>query len=188
MKVDVLDLRVPSSSPCHPIYSRLPLMRWILSLLICTTAVLLYDNLASNSKLRQARPFFSSLIHSATVNTPSATTSTFGQPSLIPTRFATTSTNSNNMTTPRSIQFAFLARQQSEGAGATVRRSVGTPTLRHLTPFLMLDHFSVPPGAGFPDHPHRGQETITYLLSGGIDHEDFAGNKGTIGPGDLQFM
>jgi quercetin 2,3-dioxygenase len=69
-----------------------------------------------------------------------------------------------------------------------VRRSVGTPTLHHLTPFLMLDHFSVPPGAGFPDHPHRGQETITYLLSGGIDHEDFAGNKGTIGPGDLQFM
>jgi redox-sensitive bicupin YhaK (pirin superfamily) len=52
----------------------------------------------------------------------------------------------------------------------------------------MLDHFSIPPGAGFPDHPHRGQETITYLLSGAVDHEDFAGNKGTIGPGDLQFM
>lgn len=44
------------------------------------------------------------------------------------------------------------------------------------------------PLPGFPDHPHRGQETITYLLSGGVDHEDFAGNKGTIGPGDLQFM
>ena len=48
--------------------------------------------------------------------------------------------------------------------------------------------FSVPPGAGFPDHPHRGQETITYLLSGGMEHEDFAGNRGLLGPGDLQFM
>ena len=92
------------------------------------------------------------------------------------------------MTTPRAIKFSFLAREQSEGAGAVVRRSIGTPKLRHLTPFLMLDHFRIPPGAGFPDHPHRGQETITYLLKGGVDHEDFAGNKGTIGPGDLQFM
>lgn len=92
------------------------------------------------------------------------------------------------MTTPRAIQFSFLAREQSEGAGAVVRRSVGTPQLRNFTPFLMLDHFRIPPGAGFPDHPHRGQETITYLLKGGVDHEDFAGNKGTIGPGDLQFV
>lgn len=90
--------------------------------------------------------------------------------------------------TTREINFSFLAREQAEGAGATVRRSVGTPRLRHLTPFLMLDHFNVAPGAGFPDHPHRGQETITYLLEGAIDHEDFAGNKGTINPGDLQFM
>src|ERR1700761_4539739 len=52
----------------------------------------------------------------------------------------------------------------------------------------MLDHFNVGVGAGFPDHPHRGQETITYLLSGAVDHEDFAGNKGTIETGDLQFM
>ncbi|KAL2116462.1 hypothetical protein VTJ04DRAFT_8630 [Mycothermus thermophilus] len=89
---------------------------------------------------------------------------------------------------PRLIRQAVLAREQSEGAGATVRRSIGTPSLRHLTPFLMLDHFSVSPGAGFPDHPHRGQETITYLLQGGIDHEDFAGNRGRLGPGDLQFM
>ena len=52
----------------------------------------------------------------------------------------------------------------------------------------MLDHFTIHPGAGFPDHPHRGQETITYLLSGAVDHEDFAGNAGTIHAGDLQFM
>ncbi len=89
---------------------------------------------------------------------------------------------------PRGIQQVFLAREQAEGAGATVRRSIGTPKLRNFTPFLMLDHFSIFPGSGFPDHPHRGQETITYLLSGAVDHEDFAGNKGTIETGDLQFM
>ena len=90
--------------------------------------------------------------------------------------------------TPRAIDDVFLAREQSEGAGARVRRSIGSSHLRHLSPFLMLDHFRIPPGSGFPDHPHRGQETITYLLHGAVDHEDFAGNKGTIWAGDLQFM
>ncbi|KAH7321225.1 RmlC-like cupin domain-containing protein [Stachybotrys elegans] len=92
------------------------------------------------------------------------------------------------MSVPRAIRKAFLAVEQAEGAGARVRRSVGTPNLRNFSPFLMLDHFSIKPGAGFPDHPHRGQETITYLLSGGVDHEDFAGNRGTLNAGDLQFM
>lgn len=94
----------------------------------------------------------------------------------------------DNMTAARSIRMAFQALEQAEGAGARVRRSIGTPKMRNFSPFLMLDHFTIGKGAGFPDHPHRGQETITYLLSGGVDHEDFAGNKGTIGPGDLQFM
>lgn len=89
---------------------------------------------------------------------------------------------------PRGIAKVFEAIEQAEGAGATVRRSIGTPKLRNFSPFLMLDHFSIAPGAGFPDHPHRGQETVTYLLSGSVDHEDFAGNKGTIEAGDLQFM
>ncbi|KAI5294981.1 hypothetical protein KEM52_002684 [Ascosphaera acerosa] len=93
-----------------------------------------------------------------------------------------------DMTTPRAIRMAFHAIEVSEGAGARVRRSIGTPKLRHFSPFLMLDHFTATKGAGFPDHPHRGQETITYLQSGAIDHEDFAGNKGTLYPGDLQFM
>lgn len=92
------------------------------------------------------------------------------------------------MAVARGIRMAFQAIEQAEGAGARVRRSIGTPKLRNFSPFLMLDHFSIGTGAGFPDHPHRGQETITYLLSGGVDHEDFAGNRGTIGPGDLQFM
>ncbi|KAK7752602.1 RNA pol II transcription cofactor [Diatrype stigma] len=93
-----------------------------------------------------------------------------------------------NMSVPRAIRKVFLAVEQAEGAGARVRRSIGTPQLRQFSPFLMLDHFSIKPGAGFPDHPHRGQETITYLLHGAVDHEDFAGNAGTIESGDLQFM
>lgn len=63
------------------------------------------------------------------------------------------------MSVPRAIRKVFLAVEQSEGAGARVRRSIGTPQLRNFSPFLMLDHFSIKPGAGFPDHPHRGQET-----------------------------
>ena len=62
---------------------------------------------------------------------------------------------SANMTMPRTIRKAFLAVEQSEGAGARVRRSIGTPQLRNFSPFLMLDHFTIIPGAGFPDHPHR---------------------------------
>jgi hypothetical protein len=73
-----------------------------------------------------------------------------------PSFFASKSTN---MTTPRAIQKVFLAREQAEGAGARVRRSIGTEHLKNFSPFLMLDHFSIKPGAGFPDHPHRGQET-----------------------------
>ncbi|KAG9832966.1 hypothetical protein KCU63_g13964, partial [Aureobasidium melanogenum] len=69
-------------------------------------------------------------------------------------------------TTPRKVRKVFEAIDQAEGAGARVRRSVGTRELKNFTPFLMLDHFTISPGAGFPDHPHRGQETITYLLSG----------------------
>ena len=94
----------------------------------------------------------------------------------------------DTMSFSRVIRKVFLAVEQAEGAGARVRRSIGTPNLRNFSPFLMLDQFSIKPGAGFPDHPHRGQETITYLLSGAVDHEDFAGNKGTIESGDLQFM
>lgn len=56
-----------------------------------------------------------------------------------------------NMSVPRAIRKVFLAVEQSEGVGAKVRRSIGTSSLRNLSPFLMLDHFSVKPGAGFPD-------------------------------------
>lgn len=88
----------------------------------------------------------------------------------------------------RTVIQSVLAREQAEGAGATVRRSIGTPQLRNFTPFLMLDNFKVGEGAGFPDHPHRGMTTLTYLLEGEFEHEDFVGHRGRLGPGDLQFM
>lgn len=88
---------------------------------------------------------------------------------------------------PRKISKMFMADTQPEGMGARVRRSIGTNQVKHFTPFLVLDHL-VKTGEGFPDHPHRGQETITYVLQGYVDHEDFTGSSGTIGPGDLQFM
>ncbi|GAA5888490.1 hypothetical protein JCM5296_000649 [Sporobolomyces johnsonii] len=88
----------------------------------------------------------------------------------------------------RSVVKSVLARETPEGAGAVVRRSIGTAQLRNFTPFLMLDNFKVGQGAGFPDHPHRGMTTLTYMLEGEFEHEDFVGHKGKIGPGDLQFM
>ncbi|KAL7798332.1 RmlC-like cupin domain-containing protein [Trichoderma ceciliae] len=90
------------------------------------------------------------------------------------------------MSAQRAVAKIVRAIEQSEGAGARVRRSIGTRSQRNFSPFLMLDHFATT--AGFPDHPHRGQETITYLLKGVVDHEDFAGNSGTLYEGDLQFM
>jgi redox-sensitive bicupin YhaK (pirin superfamily) len=89
---------------------------------------------------------------------------------------------------PRAVAKNFLAIEQSEGVGARVRRSIGTMNARNFSPFLMLDHFKTGEKGGFPDHPHRGQETITYMKKGYVDHEDFTGSAGTIGPGDLQFM
>lgn len=79
-----------------------------------------------------------------------------------------------------------------EGAGVRLKRSIGTRTLDYLDPFLLLDHFqSKNPAdyqAGFPLHPHRGIETVTYLLTGAVRHRDSVGNAGEIGPGDLQWM
>ncbi|CCE65605.1 hypothetical protein TPHA_0M00280 [Tetrapisispora phaffii CBS 4417] len=88
----------------------------------------------------------------------------------------------------RSILKHFIAQEQAEGVGARVRRSIGTAKMRKFSPFLMLDHFNVIPPAGFPDHPHHGQETITYVRKGMVAHEDFTGSKGILRPGDLQFM
>jgi len=86
------------------------------------------------------------------------------------------------------IEKVFVPKVIPEGAGAKVRRIIGTPEVRRLDPFLMLDHFTVRLPAGFPDHPHRGFETVTYMLEGKFFHQDFKGNKGTLNPGDLQWM
>ncbi|KAF7837095.1 pirin-like protein [Senna tora] len=90
--------------------------------------------------------------------------------------------------TPRLVLKKVLAKSQHEGDGAVVRRGIGRTELKSLDPFLLLDHFSVSPPSGFPDHPHRGFETVTYMLQGSITHQDFAGHKGTIGTGDVQWM
>ncbi|XP_044946772.1 uncharacterized protein LOC123395805 isoform X1 [Hordeum vulgare subsp. vulgare] len=89
---------------------------------------------------------------------------------------------------PRQVARRFLARPQHEGAGAVVRRSIGRFELRYFDPFLVLDEFSASAPAGFPDHPHRGFETVTYMLEGAVTHEDFEGHRGTIKAGDVQWM
>ncbi|XP_057871255.2 pirin-like protein isoform X2 [Cryptomeria japonica] len=89
---------------------------------------------------------------------------------------------------PRKVNKVVLAREQYEGDGAIVRRSIGSSELKFLDPFLFLDEFSVSAPGGFPDHPHRGFETVTYMLEGAMTHEDFVGHKGTIKAGDLQWM
>jgi redox-sensitive bicupin YhaK (pirin superfamily) len=79
-----------------------------------------------------------------------------------------------------------------EGAGVRLRRSIATQTMDYLDPFLLFDHFgSDNPNdylPGFPMHPHRGIETVTYMLDGQVDHKDSMGNSGTIGKGDIQWM
>ena len=80
----------------------------------------------------------------------------------------------------------------SDGAGVRLRRSLGARADARVDPFLLFDEFySDDPRdyiAGFPAHPHRGFETVTYMLAGRMRHEDSAGNRGDLGPGDVQWM
>jgi redox-sensitive bicupin YhaK (pirin superfamily) len=80
-----------------------------------------------------------------------------------------------------------------EGAGVRLRRSFGPTRENPFDPFLLFDHFAFNdpiegPIAGFPMHPHRGIETVTYMLEGQTRHRDSLGNTGVIGPGDVQWM
>ncbi len=79
-----------------------------------------------------------------------------------------------------------------EGAGVRLKRSLGGEQLNYLDPFLLFDHFGSPKAedyeAGFPMHPHRGIETVTYMLTGEVHHRDTLGNAGSIGAGDVQWM
>ena len=80
-----------------------------------------------------------------------------------------------------------------EGAGVLLRRSFGPNRANLFDPFLLFDHFAFNdplegPPVGFPTHPHRGIETVTYMLEGNVRHRDSLGNMGIIGPGDVQWM
>jgi len=93
------------------------------------------------------------------------------------------------MNQQRTVKRLIETRAARDGAGVSIRRIAGTTD---LDPFLMLDEFgSDDPNdyiAGFPEHPHRGFETVTYMLAGHMEHRDSVGNHGRLGPGDVQWM
>src|SRR5215472_193451 len=97
-----------------------------------------------------------------------------------------------NMTI-RSVRDVVPAIETLEGAGFLVHRPFPTSDLDYFDPFLLLDEMgpaNLAPGEakGAPDHPHRGFETVTYLLSGSMEHKDSRGNRGKLTPGDVQWM
>jgi len=96
------------------------------------------------------------------------------------------------MTEIRKIREVFVSRTTIEGAGVNLKRAFGFNEVPQLDPFLLLDDFHSDNHAdymkGFPWHPHRGIETITYVLHGEVEHGDSMGNKGTICSGDVQWM
>ncbi len=93
----------------------------------------------------------------------------------------------------RSVSKVIAAMSTLEGDGVPIHRAFPTHSLDDLDPFLLLDHmgpFEMRPGddRGFPDHPHRGFETVTYVLQGQFQHRDSYGNRGLLGAGDIQWM
>lgn len=83
------------------------------------------------------------------------------------------------------------AMPTTDGAGVHIHRAIGTPALRHLDPFLLLDHLhstGTDRVAGFPDHPHRGMCTLTYMLRGSMQHRDSMGHRDTVHAGGIQWM
>jgi hypothetical protein len=96
------------------------------------------------------------------------------------------------MTETREIDFTLQGKETRNGAGVRLTRIFSNRQAERMDPFLLLDFFgSDKPEdyiAGFPMHPHRGIETITYMLHGKVAHQDSLGNAGVIGPGDVQWM
>ena len=92
----------------------------------------------------------------------------------------------------RTLAFKTRGVATADGAGVKIRRLLGHRELQMLDPFLLLDHFhSDNPGdyiAGFPPHPHRGFETVTYMFAGKLRHQDNKGHEGVIEPGGVQWM
>jgi len=95
-------------------------------------------------------------------------------------------------TTKRTIVTTIDANATSDGDGVSIARSIGSPLLPQLDPFLLLDELKSDDAAdyigGFPSHPHRGFETVTYMLQGQMRHKDSTGNEGVIRSGDIQWM
>ena len=98
----------------------------------------------------------------------------------------------NSSTASRVVRRVVKGMPTSDGAGVKLRRVIGQPQLPDLDPFLMLDEFGTERAedyiAGFPDHPHRGFETVTYMLDGRMRHRDNHGNEGVLVPGSVQWM
>ena len=97
------------------------------------------------------------------------------------------------MENTRTVRRVLPSVETLEGAGFLVHRPFPTSALDHFDPFLLLDEMGPmdlgPDQAkGAPDHPHRGFETVTYLLDGRMEHGDSRGNRGKLGPGDVQWM
>jgi redox-sensitive bicupin YhaK (pirin superfamily) len=92
----------------------------------------------------------------------------------------------------REIATTIEPQTARDGAGVLLRRSIASRALDYLDPFLLLDHFGSEKAsdyaAGFPMHPHRGIETVTYMLEGSVRHKDSTGREGVIGKGDVQWM
>lgn len=98
----------------------------------------------------------------------------------------------NNSSTARTLQRTIPSLQTSDGAGVKLRRSIGARQDLRLDPFLMLDEFGTENPddyiAGFPPHPHRGFETVTYMIDGHMRHQDHLGNVGELKSGGVQWM
>ena len=96
------------------------------------------------------------------------------------------------MTSLRTISNVYAGMPTTDGAGVKLTRMVGTPELDQVDPFLMLDRMDTDDPdayiAGFPDHPHRGFETVSIMLEGQMRHWDSVGNEGVLKPGDVQWM
>ena len=100
--------------------------------------------------------------------------------------------NTNTPAIPARISRKVRGHATSDGAGVKLTRIIGGPDLPELDPFLLLDEFGTDRAedyiAGFPSHPHRGFETVTYMLDGRMRHKDNHGNEGLLTPGSVQWM
>ena len=101
--------------------------------------------------------------------------------------------NADQSITQRTVKQIITAHHQKEGGGFMVRRPFPAAELNAFDPFLLIDEMgpvTYQPGkaVGAPDHPHRGFETVTYMLEGEMEHKDSAGNQGRLTSGDVQWM